>query len=137
MSQIDDKIFLSFIILFTLYKSPLESAIDTHNIHKICFVCADDTAFKRNCDFGDTTEISNCVRSVKEWSQVNRMKLNSIKTEFIHVSLRHRLRNPMLTLNLDTTLVHATKTCRNLVVTFDDTFTFENFVLQNVAQQNR
>ena len=40
-----------------------------------------------------------------------------------------RLSNPILTLNLDGTLVHATKTCRNLGVTFDK-FTFENFVSQ-------
>ena len=94
---------------------------------------ADDTqlyiAFKRN-DVDVTTQISNCVRSVKEWSQVNGLKLNNTKTEFLYVSSRFRLSNPILTLNLDGILVHATKTCRNLGVTFDEKFTFENFVSQ-------
>ena len=94
---------------------------------------ADDTqlyiAFKRN-DVDVTTEISNCVRSVKEWSQMNGLKLNNIKTEFLHGSSRHRLTNPISTLNLDGTLVHSAKICRNLGVTFDDKFTLENFVSQ-------
>ena len=119
-------------ILFTLYTSPLEDIINTHNVHKMFY--ADDTqlyiTFTRNDHVDVAAEISNCVRSVKEWSQVNGLKLNNTKTEFLHVSLRHRSTNPILTLNLDGTLVHAAKTCRNLGVTFDNKFTFENFVSQ-------
>ena len=85
---------------------------------------------KRNDVVDVTTEISNCVRSVKEWSQMNGLKLNNIKTEFLHGSSRHRLTNPISTLNLDGTLVHSAKICRNLGVTFDDKFTLENFVSQ-------
>ena len=113
-------------ILFTLYTSPLENIINTHTIHKMFY--ADDTqlyiAFKRNYVVDVTTEVSNCVRSVKEWSQINGLKLNNIKTEFLYGSSRHRLTNPISTLNLDGTLVHAAKICRNLGVTF------ENFVSQ-------
>ena len=47
--------------------SPLENIINTHTIHKMFY--ADDTqlyiAFKRN-DVDITTEIANCVRSVKD-----------------------------------------------------------------------
>ena len=107
-------------------------SIINRTIHKLFY--ADDTqlyiAFKRNKDFDITTEISKCVQSVKEWSQVNGLKLNNIKTEFIHVSSRHRSSNPILTLNLDDTLVNATKICRHLGVTFDDNLTFENLVSQ-------
>lgn len=87
--------------------------------------------FKKTDDVEVTTEISNCVRSVKEWSQVNVLKLNSTKTERLHISSPYGLSNPELTLNLlYCTLVYATKTCRNLVVTFDDNFTYENFFSQ-------
>ena len=106
--------------------------IDTHTIHKMFY--ADDTqlyiAFKINDVVDVNTDISNCVRSVKEWSQMNGLKLNNIKTEFLHGSSRHRLTNPILTLNLDGTLVHSAKICRNLGITFDDKFTLENFVSQ-------
>ena len=88
------------------------------------------TTFKKNNDDDITTKISNCVQSVKEWSQLNGLKLNNIKTEFLHVSFRYRPSNPILTLDLDGTHVHATRTCKNLGVTFDDKFTFEHFVSQ-------
>ena len=121
-------------ILFTIYTSPLESIIDTHTIHKMFY--ADDTqlyiAFKRNDVVDVTTEISNCVRSVKEWSQINGLKLNNIKTEFLHGSSRHRLTNPILTLNLDGTLVHSAKICRNLGVAFDK-FTLEKFCVTKMS----
>ena len=117
-------------ILFTLYTSPLENIIDKHTIHKMFY--ADDTqlyiAFKRNNIIDVTTEISNCVKTVKEWSRINGLKLNDIKTEFLHGSSRHRLTNPISTLDLDGTVVHASNMCKNLGVTFDDKFTFENFV---------
>ena len=61
----------------------------------------------------------------QEWSQMNGLKLNNIKTEFLHGSSRHRLTNPISTLNLDGTLVHSAKICRNLGVTFDDKFTLK------------
>ena len=103
-------------LIHSIYTSPLESIIDTHTIHKMFY--ADDTqlyiAFKRNYVVDVTTEISNRVRSVKEWSQMNGLKLNNIKTEFLHGSSRHRLTNPISTLNLDGTLVHSAKICRNL-----------------------
>ena len=63
--------------------------IETHTTHKMFY--ADDTqlyiAFKRNYVVDVTTEISNCVRSVKEWSQMNGVKLNNIKTGFFMVPL--------------------------------------------------
>ena len=61
---------------------------------------------------------------------MNGLKLNNIKTEFLHCSSRHRLTNPISALNLDDTVVHAANVCRNLGVIFDDKFTFENFVSQ-------
>ena len=119
-------------LIHYIYISSRKYNRHTHTIHKMFY--ADDTqlyiAFKRNDVVDVTTEISNCVRSVKEWSQMNGLKLNNIKTEFLHGSSRHRLTNPISTLNLDGTLVHSAKICRNLGVTFDDKFTLENFVSQ-------
>ena len=41
---------------------------------------------------------------------MNGLKLNNIKNEFLHGSnSRHRLTNPISTLNVDGTLVHAAK----------------------------
>ena len=64
---------------------------------------------------------------------MNGLKLNNIKTEFLHGSSRHRLTNPISTLNLDDTLVNSAEICRNLGVPFDDKFTLEILCHKNVA----
>ena len=78
-------------IAITLYTSPLEDIIDAHKIHKMFY--ADDTqlyiSFKRTDNVNVTLQISECVQSIKEWSQVNGLKLNDTKTEFLHLSSRH------------------------------------------------
>ena len=86
-------------------------------------------AFKRNGSVDFTTEISNCVHKIEEWSEVNGLKLSSTKTGSLHVSSRHRLSNLILTQNVYGIHVHATKTKRGLGVTLDK-FMFKNFVSQ-------
>lgn len=86
--------------------------------------------FKKTDDVEVTTEISNSVRSVKEWSQVNVLKLNSTKTERIHISSPYGLSNPELTLNLlYCTLVYATKTEMWFVFIFDAIDTAQGFMM--------
>ena len=70
------------------------------------------------------------MKTVKEWSRVNGLKLNGSKTEFLHISSRYRATVPITSISLDGTLIQATETCRNLGVTFNDKFTMEKFVAQ-------
>ena len=67
---------------------------------------------------------------MKEWSQLNGLKLNSNKTEFLHVTSRFRNIEPIPSIDLDGTVIMAAKTCRNLGVTLDDKLTLEKFVAQ-------
>ena len=119
-------------VLFTMYTSPLESLIDRHNVYKMFY--ADDTqlyiAFTQSEVEDVISQIASCVKAVKEWSQANGLKLNSNKTEVLHISFRFRSTVPILSIDLDGTQVHAVKRCRSLGVTFDDKFTMENFVKQ-------
>ena len=115
-----------------MYTSPLENIIDSFNIHKMFY--ADDTqlyiSFEHNSDLDITQELSNCFKLIKEWSQLNGLKLNSSKTEFLHVSSKHRPTQSISTLNFERTLLHVTETCRNIGVIFDNMLTFEHFVSQ-------
>ena len=67
--------------LFTLYICPPESIIDRYHIQKMFY--ADDTqlyvSFKKSNDFDPTTENLNCIHAIKEWSQLNSLKLNNSK----------------------------------------------------------
>ena len=60
-------------ILLTMYTSPLESLIDQHGVNKMFY--ADDTqlyvAFKRTNLDDVSLKISECMKTVKEWSRVN------------------------------------------------------------------
>ena len=119
-------------LLFTLYTTPLESLIDKHNVHKMFY--ADDTqlyiAFKQS-DVGDViSQMVDCVQAIKEWSQVNGLKLNSNKTEFLHISSRFRSTDPISFIDLDGTRVNSVRKCRNLGAIFDDKFTMDTFVSQ-------
>ena len=119
-------------ILFTMYTSPLESLIDQHGVNKMFY--ADDTqlyvAYKRTNLDDVSLKLSECMKTVKEWSRVNGLKLNGSKTEFLHISSHYRATVPITSINLDGTLIQATETCRNLGVTFNDKFTMEKFVAQ-------
>ena len=70
------------------------------------------------------------MKTVKEWSRVNGLKLNNSKTEFLHITSRFRATVPITSICLDGSLIQATETCRNLGVTFDNKFTMEKFVAQ-------
>ena len=64
-------------ILFTLYTSPLESIIDRYHVQKMFY--ADDTqlyvSFIRSSNFDPTNEILCCIQAIKQWSQMNSLKL--------------------------------------------------------------
>ena len=116
--------------LFTLYISPLESIIDRYHIQKMFY--ADDTqlyvSFNRSSISDPTTEILHCIQTIKQWSQRNSLKLNSSKTEFLHIISRFRETTPIQSLDLDETSVPSSKSCRNLGAIFDSRMTFEKFI---------
>ena len=95
---------------------------------------ADDTqlyiAFKHSeaCDV--ITQMVDCVQAIKEWSQINGLKLNSNKTEFLHISSRFRSTDHISFIDLDGTQVNSVRKCRNLGAIFDDNFTMDSFVSQ-------
>ena len=95
---------------------------------------ADDTqmyvTFKRCRDSDPTAETLQCIQAIKKWSKLNSLKLNSGKTEFLHISSRFRETESIQTLELDGTLIQANRSCRNLGVIFDSRLTFENFISQ-------
>ena len=117
--------------LFSMYTSPLENLINNFgDIHKMFY--ADDSqlyiSFKQNKGMEISQTLSDCFKLIKEWSQINGLKLNSSKTEFLHISSKYRPTQPISNLTLDGTPIVATKNCKNLGVVFDNALTFEDFV---------
>ena len=70
-------------ILFALYLLPLGSILKKHNISFHCF--ADDLQIylPLNSNKESTNALSNCLKDVKTWLELNFLSLNNEKTEII------------------------------------------------------
>ena len=77
-------------------------------------------------------KISECMKTVKEWSRVNGLKLNGSKTEFLHISSRYRATVPITSINLDGTLIKALKHVETLVLHLMISSQWENLLHRNV-----
>ena len=84
---------------------------------------ADDTqiyiTFKQREKSSNILDIQNCLKDIKIWSNNNGLTLNDNKTEFIHVTSRHRSCSPISNIALDNISISSVPRARNLGVTFD------------------
>ena len=122
-------------VLFLLYTSPLEDLINSFGVQQMFY--ADDTqlylAFKKNDIMNVIPKIVSCIQAIEKWSICNGLKLNSAKTEFLHITSRFRAVEPIQSLDLDGTKILAANTCRNLGITLDDKLVMEKFVSQKCS----
>ena len=117
-------------LVFTMYTSPLENIIDSYGFSKMLY--ADDTQIYVSCkssDIGDLIpRVLSCIKEIKEWSRLNGLKLNSSKTEVLHIKSRFRSHIPLPPFQIDGVEVVPVKKVRNLGVLFDDQFTMHSYV---------
>ena len=75
--------------LFTLYSSPLEDIILSHDLGLMLF--ADDIQLYLECDCAveSAARVENCIDDIRAWMAENRLVLNDNKTEVIHFHSRH------------------------------------------------
>jgi len=73
-------------------------------------------------------KVEQCIQEVKEWSRLNGLKLNSNKTEVLHISSRFRLYTPFPNIEIDGTQVIPVKKAKNLGVIIDNQFTLQDYV---------
>ena len=75
-----------------------------------------------------TPKLARCVNEIKEWSRLNGLKLNTDKTEVLHITSRFRKKIPLESIEVGGTLSFSVRKARNLGVIFDDEFTLQDFV---------
>ena len=112
-------------LLFSMYASKLFEVVKSHlpEVHAY----ADDTqiylSFKLDSAAGEqdaTTALQDCITDVRNWTTVNRLKLNDDKTEFMIIGTRAQLDKVNVSeIVVGQTKVLALKTARNLGAWFD------------------
>ena len=115
-------------LLFTLYTSPLSQVISkfnvTHHLH------ADDTQIYSAVDSRNFNSSIECLKSVQEWIDGVKLKLNPEKNEFMIIgqkavreSLAPNFPVPFLQNNISRSVE-----VKNLCVIFDSDNSFDNHV---------
>ena len=120
--------------MFTYYTYPLGRIIQSHNLKY--HIYADDTQIYIEFDPkipGDTVialhKLQECIRELRSWMTVNKLKLNEEKTEFFIAASTHNM-NYLNNVSLDVcgTQIKPSNFVRNLGVYFDGNMTMSNHV---------
>lgn len=119
-------------LLFTLYTTPLSSVISEYAVQHHLY--ADDSqlyvSFTSSDSMASLRILKSSLESTQKWMQMNKLKLNPDKTEFLLIG-NNQQRNKYLSMfpvNLLGADTNPTKQAKNLGVIFDQNFTFHSHI---------
>ena len=122
-------------ILFTMYMSPLGDIVRKHGMSY--HIYADDTqiylAFEADSATNNEqlahSRLEACIKDVKKFLLINRMKLNDDKTEFLITGTdQQRKKLEMHTINVGNTEITVSESVKNLGVYLDSELKMEKHV---------
>ena len=116
------------------YTYPLGKTIQKHNLKY--HIYADDTQLYTEFNPripGDSVtalfKLESCITEIKEWMNVNKLKLNEDKTEFFVASSKSNLKFiHELSLNACGSIITSSDSVRNLGVIFDSTMSISSHI---------
>ena len=104
-----------------MYTSPLEKIIENYGVERMIY--ADDTQVYAVLTESDREAVidnlEHCLFNIKEWSTQNDLKLNSDKTEVIHVKSSLRNPSPLSVINVADSAIEPIIRARDLGVILD------------------
>ena len=114
---------------YSIYTLPVGDIARHHGVNY--HVYADDTQLYVSFDPSDPLELENaltvlqnCIKDIKIWMNVNKLKLNESKTEFfVAASPYYEKRLPEITLTIGNSRIKPSQTIRNLGAYFDSNMT--------------
>ena len=117
-------------LLFTLFSAPLGDVIKSHNINFMTY--ADDTQMYLVLHPSEREfvipRLELCLRDIKAWTTANRLVLNDLKTELVHISSKFAKSLPFPKITMDTSEIDISTSARNLGVVFDKSLDMKDHV---------
>ena len=123
-------------LLFIHFTGPLGGIINSH--HEVQhMVYADDTQIylilKPTEQAEAMHQLKDCIEDVKKWSVANKLQLNEMKTEMLHITSQFRNSNQISYFELQSGSIKCSESVRDLGVLLDDNLTLHQHI-RNVCR---
>ena len=114
-----------------MYTQPLAIILKNHDMHYHLY--ADDTQIYKSVNFENIQDLKlqteDCIKNVKNWMNINKLKLNDNKTEVILChSPRQSIQGMSISLNINGHEIKNSCKIRNLGVIFDENLSMSDQV---------
>ena len=118
-------------LLFILFTGPLGGIINFH--HGVQhMVYADDTQIYLILKPTEQAEamhrLKDCIEDVKKWSVANKLQLNEMKTEMLHITSQFRNSNQISYFELQSGSIQRSESVRDLGILLDDNLTLHQHI---------
>ena len=77
--------------------------------------------------------LKECIEDVKKWSVANKLKLNELKTDMLHITSQFRNSNQISHFELEAGRIQCSESARDLGVLLDDHLTLHQHI-RNVCR---
>jgi len=115
-------------MLFTLYTSPVGGVISSFGIAHTQY--ADDTQLYVALKDGSLSTLTQCIKALHHWLDLNGLCLNPEKTEALvdDTSERQRIEDHIDTIDTGTVHIKTSNSVKSLGVVIDSTLSFNQYV---------